>query len=208
MLSGVRTETERSTRTASAREKEALGRRPADREKRGMEAHVQLRPVIESDLDALDAFGRSQDDAGAFQWYGFAPSYVRRKFAEGTLLGPAGGTLTVVAEGDPAGTVDWFKASWGREESACWRIGVAILPGMRGRGIGTQAQRLLVDYLFAHTRAERIEAFTDKANRAERRALEKIGFCEEGVLRSAQWRNGAWCDQVLYSILRSSWSAP
>jgi aminoglycoside 6'-N-acetyltransferase len=72
----------------------------------------------------------------------------------------------------------------------------------QGRGIGTKAQRLLVAYLFDHTRAQRVQAFTDVENVAERRALEKVGFVAEGVLRSAQWRQGRWHDQVLYSILR------
>ncbi|AZZ48385.1 N-acetyltransferase [Rathayibacter rathayi] len=72
----------------------------------------------------------------------------------------------------------------------------------RGQGIGSLAQRLLVEYLFAGTRAERIQAYTDVDNRAERRALEQAGFEEEGVLRRAQWRDGAWHDLVLFSTLR------
>jgi RimJ/RimL family protein N-acetyltransferase len=76
------------------------------------------------------------------------------------------------------------------------------VPASRGRGIGTHAQRLLADYLFDHTRAERLQAWTDHGNQAEQRALEKAGFVQEGVLRSAQWRGGRWHDQVLYSMLR------
>jgi aminoglycoside 6'-N-acetyltransferase len=60
----------------------------------------------------------------------------------------------------------------------------------------------MVASLFDHTRAQRIQAFTDIANLAEQRALEKAGFEGEGVLRQAQWRAGHWHDQVLYSTLR------
>jgi hypothetical protein len=49
---------------------------------------------------------------------------------------------------------------------------------------------------------KRVQAFTDVENVAERRALENVGFVQEGVLRSAQWRQGSWHDQILYSIVR------
>ncbi|MFC9281686.1 ASCH domain-containing protein [Streptomyces collinus] len=39
------------------------------------------------------------------------------------------------------------------------------------------------EYLFEHTRVERIQAWTDRANLAEQRALEKAGSFREGVLR-------------------------
>jgi RimJ/RimL family protein N-acetyltransferase len=69
--------------------------------------------------------------------------------------------------------------------------------------IGTQAQRLLARYLFAHTTAHRIMASTEVANLAERRALEKIGFTAEGASRGTGWRDGQWRDGVTYSLLRT-----
>ncbi|MFE2277417.1 hypothetical protein ACFXAE_09125 [Streptomyces sp. NPDC059454] len=41
------------------------------------------------------------------------------------------------------------------------------MPAAQGRGMGTRAQRLLAGYLFDHTRAERLQAWTDSANLAE-----------------------------------------
>jgi aminoglycoside 6'-N-acetyltransferase len=48
----------------------------------------------------------------------------------------------------------------------------------------------------------RVQASTDIENAAEQRALAKAGFTREGVIRKAQWRNGAYHDLVLYSKLR------
>ena len=78
-----------------------------------------------------------------------------------------------------------------------------MLPEARGHGYGTQAQRLLARYLFAHTTAHRIEADTETSNLGEQRALEKAGFTREGVTRGAAWRDGAWRDGVTYSLLRT-----
>ena len=81
-------------------------------------------------------------------------------------------------------------------------VGIGLLRQHRGKGYGTEAQRLLAEYLFAYTRIERLEASTDVLNLAEQRALEKAGFTREGVLRHAQWRAGAFHDCVLFSRLR------
>lgn len=72
----------------------------------------------------------------------------------------------------------------------------------RGRGHGSEAQRLLADSLFAAYPIARVEAHTDVENLPEQRALEKAGFTREGVPRRAQWRAGAWHDVAMYSRLR------
>lgn len=117
------------------------------------------------------------------------------------MLGPDGGSLAIESDGVTAGRVDWFPGFWGRSTSRCWSIAIVLAPGHRSHGIGSVAQKLLVDYLFNHTREERIQAFTDTENIAERRALEKAGFELEGIIRRAQWRAGCWHDMALYSIL-------
>jgi RimJ/RimL family protein N-acetyltransferase len=166
---------------------------------------IVLRPVTQKDLDIFEAEFSTPEGTGAYQWFGHRSALdLRRGFAETGLLTPDGGTLTVcVHDDDVAGRVEWFKSLWGRPETSwCWTVAIGLRPSHRGRGIGTEAQRLLVAYLFDHTRAQRVQAFTDAANVAEQRALEKAGFEREGVLRRAQWRAGRWRDQILYSTLR------
>jgi RimJ/RimL family protein N-acetyltransferase len=108
--------------------------------------------------------------------------------------------LAVVSDDDVAGWVSFKPTTFGNLE-----IGVALFPSFRGRGIGTEAQRLLVDHLFATTRAHRLQARTEVDNIAEQRALERVGFTREGVQRGTGFRAGAWRDGVTYSILRSEW---
>ena len=167
---------------------------------------VELRPLTRGDLDLLEEARRSRDGAGALQWFGFRPTtHDRERFATDGLLGTESGALAIVERGELVGRVDWFASTWGPwATSACATIGIGVLEGARGRGVGRAAQQRLVDYLFHHTRYERVQAFTDVTNAAERRALEAVGFELEGVLRRGQWREGAWHDQALYSILRPS----
>lgn len=169
-----------------------------------MHGNLELRPVVESDLDAFDLAFRSESGASSYQWFGFTPTTgLREALRTRGLLAGADNMLAVTVDGELAGRVEWLEWRWGRRDtSLCWEIAVGLLPDWRGRGVGTRAQRELVRYLFTHTRVERVQATTDPENTAEIRCLEKIGFRLEGVVRRAQWRGGRWHDQLLYSVLR------
>ncbi|NUQ99882.1 MAG: GNAT family N-acetyltransferase [Streptomyces sp.] len=166
---------------------------------------VTLRPVSDDDLDLFEREFSDPQGVGPHQWFGFrSPVDLRRRHAKTGLLGPDGGMLSVAENGATVGRVEWFPSTWGRPDtSTCWSLAIGLVPTAQGQGIGTHAQSLLTDYLFDHTRAVRIQAWTDRTNLAEQRALEKAGFVKEGVLRCAQWRGGRWHDQVLFAMLRA-----
>ena len=113
--------------------------------------------------------------------------------------------LVVLDEtGEAIGSVSWRMARYGPNfESRVWNIGIELVSDARGRGFGSEAQRLLAEYLFATTPVNRVEASTDVENIAEQRALEKAGFVREGILRGAQFRQGEWHDLVSYSMVRA-----
>ncbi len=81
-------------------------------------------------------------------------------------------------------------------------IGIWLRIDHRGQGVGTAAQSQLAHLFFTHTAVNRVQAHTDVANVAEQRALQKAGFTREGIIRGAQWRDGAFRDGLLYARLR------
>ena len=166
---------------------------------------TELRRVTLDDVEVLTAWRTDPEAAGEFQWIGFVSSRgFRDRVLNDTLIDDDGGTLAVVDGETLCGDVSWRRIQTGAmSQSYCWNLGILLRPDHRGKGHGTTAQRLLADYLFLHTTAERLEAGTDIGNLAEQRALEKAGFTREGVLRRLQWRQGAWRDMVLFSRLRS-----
>lgn len=165
---------------------------------------VELRPFRRDELEIWQRFATDPDAVGEFNWTGFRSSErAVERFEQDGMLSPERSELAVVDEGQIVGVVQWVAGGYdGSSQGWCWRIGCTLLPEHRGRGIGTEAQRLLVEYLFATTPAVRIEADTDVDNRAERACLEKIGFTQEGVLRRVGFRAGSWRDVVRYSLLR------
>lgn len=87
-------------------------------------------------------------------------------------------------------------------------VGIGILgPENHGKGYGTEAIRLLLEYGFGALNLNRIELKVFANNPRAIRCYEKCGFQREGVLRDARWWNGRWWDVLQYGILEREWSA-
>ncbi len=156
---------------------------------------TRLRPALEGERALLQAWGADPQSP-----------YDDWSDPEGEFLAPPDclGELVVADDhDDPLGTVSWRPVAYGpTRRSQALEIGISLRPFAQGLGHGTRAQRMLVKYLFATTDVHRVQASTDVSNVAEQHALEAAGFSREGVLRSAQWRAGAWHDLVMYAVIR------
>lgn len=166
---------------------------------------VRLIDVTPANVELLDRLHAHR--AGGFNDLGQErPTLPPEAWVDGRLRGDRRGELLVErrADGTIVGTISYHRVSYGpNPESASWMIGIDLIPDGRGQGLGTEAQRLLADWLFETTPVNRVEASTDIDNVAEARSLEKAGFTREGVNRGAQFRAGAYHDLVMYSRLRS-----
>ena len=87
-------------------------------------------------------------------------------------------------------------------------IGYSLVPDERGKGYGTEALEIMVDYLFLSKEVTRIQAETDLRNLASQKILEKVGFNKEWILRKNFFLRGEYRDCYLYSILREEWKKP
>lgn len=78
----------------------------------------------------------------------------------------------------------------------------------QGTGINKYCKFLLLQYLFDELKFQRVEFKTDALNLKSRKALQKIGAEEEGILRShTLMHDGRRRDTVYYSILKSEWQS-
>jgi RimJ/RimL family protein N-acetyltransferase len=168
---------------------------------------LRIRDLTLEDADLYDQIRRRELSDGGFNDFGLDPAPVDRKaLARGPLAGAGSGNMLIerIGDGRVIGTLGWHRVRHGpNPESDALMIGIDLVPEARGRGYGTEAQRLLADHLFASTGVNRVEASTDVENVAEQRALEKAGFTREGVARGAQFRDGSYHDLVVYARLRS-----
>ncbi len=81
--------------------------------------------------------------------------------------------------------------------------GINLVPNARGRGVGTAAIALLVQFGFVRRNLRRIHLQAIASNTAAIRAYEKAGFVVEGRQRQHAWVRGTYEDIVLMGILRS-----
>ena len=86
-------------------------------------------------------------------------------------------------------------------------LGIALGREYIGRGYGTDAVRVIVDYGFREMGLHRIQLGVAPYNPAGIRAYEKAGFVEEGRHRESVLHDGRWYDEVLMSILDREWAA-
>lgn len=165
---------------------------------------VRLRPFREEDLELLARFATDPLFSEPFEWDGFrSPERLRQRWEEDGFLEQDPHYLVVAGHDDSAlGWVMYEHGSRGLGGDGVWVVGILLAPEHRGRGLGTVAQGLLAEHLFATTPAHRLVALTEADNVAEQRSLEKCAFRREGLLRQGGFRGGAWRDVVVYGRLR------
>ena len=103
------------------------------------------------------------------------------------------------------GGVGLWVASWTHSET--W-LGISI--GDRdywGRGYGTDAMRLIVQYGFIELNLRRISLGLHAYNERARKSYEKVGFKFEGRMRGEGLRDGVRFDSLWMGILREEWLA-
>lgn len=167
---------------------------------------VRLRQVTLDDLPALTPALQDPETSRLTGTHGEAPDpertrawYASRPDQEDRL------DLAVVerATGQVAGEV--VLNAWDEGNESC-NFRIMLVPGCLGRGLGTEATRLIVGHGFEKLGLHRISLEVYAFNPRARRAYEKAGFVAEGVLRDALHWDGRRVDATVMSILSPEWS--
>lgn len=95
---------------------------------------------------------------------------------------------------------------WDQANQSC-NFRILLGPAGQGRGLGTEATRLIVGHGFEHVRLHRISLEVYAFNPRARRVYEKAGFRAEGVLRESLRYGDRWVDATVMSILAAEWAA-
>ncbi len=169
--------------------------------------HVRLEPLQASHGPALAEAVR---DGELWQlWYtavptpeGMAAEITRRVglHAAGSML-----PFTVVdASGTPAGMTTYMNidpANQRLEIGSTWYAG-----RVQRSPLNTEAKRLLLAHAFEQLQCIAVEFRTHRFNHQSRRAIERLGAQQDGILRNHQRAgNGTLRDTVVYSITADEW---
>lgn len=85
---------------------------------------------------------------------------------------------------------------------------IMLAPEARGRGLGTAATRLTLDYAFHITNLRMVWLKVLAPNTAGVHAYEKAGFRSAGMLREAGYWLGQVCDEVIMDQLAGEFIGP
>ena len=167
---------------------------------------VELRSWAEDDVAAMVA---ALSDPEISLWIPLLPypysradaqrfiDLARREAAAGRMA--AGGIFD--ADDDRVlGGIGLSQISLGNKTA---EVGYWVARGERGRGVATRATTLILGWAFDELELERISLLADVDNAGSRRVARKLGFSEEGVLRSHLASRRGRRDAVIYSLLRN-----
>ncbi|HEU0318581.1 MAG TPA: GNAT family protein [Solirubrobacteraceae bacterium] len=154
---------------------------------------VTLLPLAPADADELRRIHATPEVA---RWWGAPdPGFPHSDEPEATRL-------TIWVGGAVAGLIQYYEETEPRYRHAS--IDLFLDPALRGRGLGTEAVRLLVRHLIDERAHHRITIDPAAANRAAIRSYEKAGFRAVGVMRRYEREPGAgagWHDGLLMELI-------
>ncbi|MPZ61655.1 MAG: GNAT family N-acetyltransferase [Propionibacteriales bacterium] len=162
---------------------------------------VVLRPWRDSDIDVVHPLA----DDEMVHWFGFPGFPPRGGLAEAVEEWRQGYAderrvvnFLVERDGRPVGNVEVRD-----QGDALGELSWTIYAPYRGRGYGTHAVRLLVQYCFDELGMQRIQAYVEQDNRRSLRVAMRAGLRKEGVTRGRSEVAGARRDFVLLGRLAS-----
>lgn len=126
-----------------------------------------------------------------------------RRFLEGVVAMRPVTTFAIDVDGEAVGGIGFSPGTDVERYSA--EIGYWLAEPFWGRGIATEAVRIVSDYAFATCNVLRLFALPFADNARSTRVLEKAGYTREAVLRSSSVKGGVPRDQALYALINPSW---
>ncbi len=79
---------------------------------------------------------------------------------------------------------------------------------MRGKGYGSDALRILCNYIFYEMNMHRLGLVVHSFNTSAIQMYERVGFTHEGALRDFVYRDGNYHDMLHMGILAHEWKNP
>jgi diamine N-acetyltransferase len=173
---------------------------------------VTLRRIERDDLIHVR---RWLDDAELRAWIGARSPLSEREaeeWFERVTSDPARAWYVIVTDDEGAGEGGRVIGEAGllRMDSAWRTTDMTVIvgePDARGKGYGTEAGRLLLDFAFEYMGFHRVAIGVVGFHEPALRFWERLGFRREGVQREGYLLDGTFHDFVMMSILEGDWRA-
>ena len=171
--------------------------------------HVSLEPLT---LDHLEPLKQAVEDGQSWQlWYANVPSpekmqaYLERAINKANL-GDVAFAVLCNNTNKIVGTTRFYNVDEKNKRALLGYTWYAA--SVRKTPVNTECKLLMLEFLFNTHQAIAVEFRTHFFNHTSRKAIERLGSKQDGILRSHQiMPDGSLRDTVVYSIIQSEWPA-
>lgn len=101
-----------------------------------------------------------------------------------------------------AGSIGYLYMDWTNKKT---EIGYWLGKKHEGSGLVTKACKVLIQHAFVDLELHKVEINMAEDNQKSRVIPRKLGFTEEGTIRSFECLNGIYKNRVVYGLLREEW---
>jgi len=163
---------------------------------------LSLRPPRPDDADALFELGSDPDVVRFFSWGPYRRREEAEAFIERVVRERPYEFLIVDEDDRPIGLTGLTEMS---ERDGRAVVGTWLGRPHWGTGANAESKALILHYAFAALGLGRVSAYAHPDNARSLRALGKIGFTREGLLRGWHVHRGQRRDVVILGLLREEW---
>jgi len=169
------------------------------------EAVVRLRAIVPGDWPEFHANDQDTESARASDAIYFPRSEDgTRQWAEDTAAKrPAGDQMMLAIENLDGQLVGSINAHSCDSRNGTFKYGIAIFRDHRRKGYASDAIIILLRYYFHELRYEKAIANVYSFNESSIELQKRLGFMQEGRLRSMIFTNGHRHDELVFGMLKS-----
>lgn len=92
------------------------------------------------------------------------------------------------------------------ERNGTFSIGIQIGRNYRGKGYGTSAMKILLDYAFNERRLNKFNVSVIEGNLGSSKMMRKLGCQKEGIRREVIYTEGKYKDEILFGLTRGEFN--
>lgn len=171
--------------------------------------HVTLEPLDEQHTNGLKT--AVLDGQSWKLWYANVPTpETMANYVKEAIKGTQQGNVVFVVRcnitGEVVGTTRFYNVDGENKRAMLGFTWYAL--SVRRTPVNTECKYLLLRHIFETHGAIAVEFRTHFFNQGSRRAIERLGAKQDGIIRSHQIsKDGSVRDTVIYSIIVSEWTA-
>lgn len=171
----------------------------------GNPSSVRLRPLRLDDIGRVLAW-RNQPEVARYMYTDHRISEAEHARWFAAALGDEARRYWIIElDDEPVGLAGLTEISTTQRRAYC--ASYLTLEAHRGRGLGTAAERRLMDHAFLDLGLDKLCTEVLATNSPGVKLHERCGFTIDGVLREHVLKGGDRIDVVTMSLLRDEWAA-